>query len=54
MNEGYEGKLSARDFDDFTKDELMTMLAKTREEIIYLRAKNNRQKTKYEDLLKQL
>jgi hypothetical protein len=49
-----DSRLQARDFEDFTKDELMTMLAKAREEIIYLRSKNNRQKNKYEDLTKKM
>lgn len=32
----------------------MKMLAKAREEIIYLRSKNNRQRSKYDDLQKQV
>lgn len=49
---GEESKLSGRDFEDYSKEELMTMLAKAREEIIYLRSKNNRQKNKVDDLKK--
>eukprot|EP00347_Sterkiella_histriomuscorum_P002623 403367428 len=49
----YESKLSARDFEDLTKEELMEMLAKSREEIIYLRAQNNRYKSKVIELKQQ-
>eukprot|EP00347_Sterkiella_histriomuscorum_P023958 403332798 len=49
----YESKLSARDFEDLTKEELMEMLARSREEIIYLRAQNNRYKSKVIELKQQ-
>lgn len=44
-----DSRLSGRDFDDLTREELSSMLAKSRDEIIFLRSSNNRQKSKYED-----
>ncbi len=42
MKEKVESRLSGRDFEDYSKEELAEMVAKSREEIIYLRSKNHR------------